>query len=176
VAVWGAGGVGLNVIAGAALAGAGTIVAIDPLAERRAHALARGATHAVAPEEAAVAVAAATAARGVDHAFEVVGRPEVMADALAALAAGGQLVLVGAAARDTKLAFHPRAFMSRQQRIVGCIYGSLRPHADLPVLLDWCRDGRLRVDDLVTSRIGLEELPAAFREPRGGVRTVVVLE
>jgi Zn-dependent alcohol dehydrogenase len=64
--------------------------------------------------------------------------------------------------------------MSKQQRIVGCIYGSLHPHEDLPELLRWCAEGRLPLDDLVGTTITLDELPAAFVEPpRDGVRTVV---
>jgi S-(hydroxymethyl)glutathione dehydrogenase/alcohol dehydrogenase len=166
IAVFGAGGVGLNVVSGALLAGARRIVAVDPDPGRREGALARGATEALAPEEAGEL--------GVDHAFEAVGHPDVMAQALAALAPGGQLVLIGASARDALLSFHPRAFMSRQQRIVGCIYGSLRPHVDLPVLLRLAAQGRLPLADLVGARIGLDGLPRAFVDPpAGGVRTVV---
>jgi S-(hydroxymethyl)glutathione dehydrogenase/alcohol dehydrogenase len=171
VGVWGAGGVGLNVVSAARLAEAAMIVAIEQDPKRRALALARGATDAVAPE------AAAGVAVDLDYAFEVVGEPEVMTAALAALGIGGTLVLVGAAARDALLPFHPRAFMSKQQRIVGCIYGSLHPHADLPELLRWCADGRLPLDDLIGRRISLEELPGAFVEPpTDGVRTMVTFE
>jgi S-(hydroxymethyl)glutathione dehydrogenase / alcohol dehydrogenase len=139
VAVWGTGGVGLNVVSGARLAGARTIVAIDP--ERRADARARGATHVAAPEHAADTVWEATEGRGLDHAFEVVGEPALMQEALGLLARGGQLTLVGAAARDATLAFAPRAFMSAQHRIAGCIYGSVHPHEHLTRLLDWVADG-----------------------------------
>jgi S-(hydroxymethyl)glutathione dehydrogenase/alcohol dehydrogenase len=171
VGVWGAGGVGLNVVSAARLAEASTIVATDPDPERRELALARGATDAVAPE------GAADVAVDLDYAFEVVGEPEVMAAALSALGVGGTLVLIGAAARDALLPFHPRAFMSKQQRIIGCIYGSLHPHTDLPELLRWCADGRLPLEDLVGRRISLDELPAAFAEPpTDGVRTIVAFE
>jgi S-(hydroxymethyl)glutathione dehydrogenase/alcohol dehydrogenase len=168
VGVWGAGGVGLNVVSAARLAEAATIVAVDPDPERRELALARGATAAVEPD---------TELADLDYAFEVVGEPETMAAALASLGVGGTLVLVGAAARDALLSFHPRAFMSRQQRIVGCIYGSLHPHQDLPELLRWCADGRLPLDDLLGRQISLDELPAAFvQPPADGVRTIVVFE
>jgi S-(hydroxymethyl)glutathione dehydrogenase/alcohol dehydrogenase len=168
VGVWGAGGVGLNVVSAARLAEAATIVAVDPDPRRRELALARGATDAVEP---------GAELTDLDYAFEVVGEPEVMAEALAALGVGGRLVLVGAAARDALLAFQPRAFMSKQQQIVGCIYGSLHPHRDLPELLRWCANGRLPLADLVGRRITLAELPAAFVEPPGdGVRTIVTFE
>ena len=55
-------------------------------------------------------------------------------------------MLVGAAARDALMSFHPRALLSRQQRITGCIYGSARPHEDLPTLLRWCADGHTWID------------------------------
>jgi S-(hydroxymethyl)glutathione dehydrogenase/alcohol dehydrogenase len=165
VAVFGAGGVGLNVVVGSKLAGAAQIVVVDPDESRRALALARGATEALAPGE---------PFDPVDYAFEVVGEPAVMEQALAALAPGGELVLVGAAARDELLTFHPRALLSRQQRITGCIYGSVRPDTDLPALLRWCADGTIPVADLIGRRVTLDELEDAFAEPaHGGVRTVV---
>ena len=165
VAVFGAGGVGLNVVAGARLAGAQRIVAIDPNATRRDLALARGATEAIAPNE---------PFEPVDYAFEVVGEPEVMEAAAAALAPAGELVLVGAAARDATVSFHPRAFLSRQQRITGCIYGSARPAEHLPQLLEWAADGTIPLADLIGRRITLDELEDAFDEPAdGGVRTIV---
>jgi S-(hydroxymethyl)glutathione dehydrogenase/alcohol dehydrogenase len=174
VAVWGAGGVGLNIVfAATALARARVVIAVDPDPERREAAVRRGATLATSPEESAGAIERATTGRGVDHAFEVVGEPETMSAALAALAVGGQLTLVGAAARDARLAFGPRGFMSRQQRIVGCIYGSVLPAADLPLLLEWCRAGLVPLEDLIGDRVTLEDLPAVFEQPRAGVRTLV---
>jgi len=110
----------------------------------------------------------------VDHAFEVVGVPAVMEEALGSLGPGGQLVLVGAAARPDTIALQPRAFMSKQQRITGCIYGSAKPARHLPQLLDWVADGTVPVADLIGRRITLDELEDAFDQPAGGgVRTVV---
>jgi len=165
VAVFGAGGVGLNVVVGARLAGAGRIVAIDPDPARLELARARGATELRAPGEAFDAV---------DYAFEVVGDPVVMEAAVEALAPGAELVLVGAAARDATMSFHPRAFLSRQQRITGCIYGSARPAEHLPQLVAWAAEGTIPLGDLIGRRIDLDELEDAFVEPaNGGVRTVV---
>jgi len=165
VAVFGAGGVGLNVVVGARLADASTIIVVDPDEGRRALAVARGATAALAPGE---------PFDPVDYAFEVVGAPAVMEEALASLAPGGELVLVGATARDGLMSFHPRAFLSKQQRITGCIYGSARPHEHLPKLLDWSADGTIPLADLIGRRVTLNELQDAFHEPaNGGVRTVV---
>jgi S-(hydroxymethyl)glutathione dehydrogenase / alcohol dehydrogenase len=168
VAVLGAGGVGLNVVVGAHMAGATRIVAIDPDERRLELARARGATECLRPEQ---------TFEPVDYAFEVVGEPAVMERALASLGPGGELVLVGAAARPDTMSFHPRAFMSNQQRITGCIYGSARPAEHLPQLLDWVADGTIPVADLIGRRIALDELEAAFGEPaNGGVRTVVSFE
>jgi S-(hydroxymethyl)glutathione dehydrogenase / alcohol dehydrogenase len=165
VAVFGAGGVGLNVITGARIAKAGRIVAVDPDETRLELARARGATQTLVPGE---------PFDPVDHAFEVVGEPAVMEQALASLAPAGELVLVGATARDALLSFHPRAFLSRQQRITGCIYGSVDPQKHLPQLLAWCADGTIPVADLIGRRITLDELEVAFDEPAdGGVRTVI---
>jgi S-(hydroxymethyl)glutathione dehydrogenase / alcohol dehydrogenase len=165
VAVFGAGGVGLNVVVGARLADAGRIVAIDPDPARLELARARAATELRPPGE---------AFEPVDHAFEVVGDPAVMEAAVEALAPGGQLVLVGATARDATMSFHPRAFLSRQQRITGCIYGSGRPAEHLPQLVAWAADGTIPLGDLIGRRIALDELEDAFDHPaNGGVRTVV---
>jgi S-(hydroxymethyl)glutathione dehydrogenase / alcohol dehydrogenase len=165
VAVFGAGGVGLNIVAGARIAGASRIAVVDPDDTRLALALARGATHALTPGE---------PFDPVDYAFEVVGEPAVIEQALDALAPAGELVLVGATARDALVSFHPRAFLSRQQRITGCIYGSVNPREHLPQLLSWCADGTVPLGDLIGHRITLDELPDAFDDPaNGGVRTVV---
>jgi S-(hydroxymethyl)glutathione dehydrogenase/alcohol dehydrogenase len=165
VAVFGAGGVGLNIVTGARIADAGRIVAVDPGESRLELARARGATHTVRPGE---------PIEPVDYAFEVVGDPAVMEQAFASLAPAGELVLVGATARDALMSFHPRAFLSRQQRITGCIYGSVDPHQHLPQLLAWCADGTIPLGDLIGRRITLDELETAFHEPaNGGVRTVI---
>lgn len=72
------------------------------------------------------------------------------------------------------MSFHPRAFLSKQQRITGCIYGSARPSEHLPKLLAWVAGGRIPVADLIGRRVTLDELEDAFDQPaNGGVRTVV---
>jgi S-(hydroxymethyl)glutathione dehydrogenase / alcohol dehydrogenase len=161
VAVFGAGAVGLNVVAGARLAGAAPIAAVDPDPRRLELAYARGAV--------------ARDRDRFDHVFEAVGAPEVMEEALDAVDAGGQLTLIGAAARDAVMSFHPRRFLSQQQRIAGCIYGSIgRPQDELAMLLRLCADGAVPLADLIGRRVPLEELERAFADPDdAGVRTVV---
>jgi Zn-dependent alcohol dehydrogenase len=96
-----------------------------------------------------------------------------MAAALDALGIGGTLVLVGAAARGDVLAFLPRRFMSRQQRVVGCIYGSLRPRVDLPTLLRLGAAGHIPLRDLVGQTVAFDALAETLGSPSHGVRTVV---
>lgn len=173
VAVWGVGGVGQNVVVGAQLALAGQIIAVDPDPARRQAALRHGAGVACGPDDALATIARATGGAGVDVAFDVVGRPETMATAIDALGVGGTLVLVGAAARTDELCFQPRRFMSRQQRIVGCIYGSLRPRIDLPLLLRLCADRTIPTEDMLGGDVTLDELPQVFAQPSNGLRTIV---
>lgn len=177
VAVFGVGGVGLNVVQGARLAHASTIIAVDPAEPKRQLAREFGATHAVDPAEddPVEAVAALTQGRGVDHAFDVVGLPAVADQALQTLAQGGVLTLVGNAARDATVSFHPRLLLSKQQSIRGCVYGSCRPPVDFPLLAEWHLRGQLKLEELVTRTITLAELPEVFQaapEP-AGIRTVV---
>jgi S-(hydroxymethyl)glutathione dehydrogenase/alcohol dehydrogenase len=176
VVVIGAGGVGLNIIQGARLANAGFIIAIDLNDENLGRAASVfGATHTLNSRETdpAAAVREITGGRGVEHVFEVVGLPVLMQQGINMLARGGTLTLVGAAEREAQFSFHPRRFMSMQQTIKGCIYGSIRPAVDLPMFADWYMDGRLRLDDLHTATINLEDVPAVFAGGSGGIRTII---
>ena len=117
VVVIGTGGVGLNVVQGARLSNAGQVIAIDRDEEKLAVASQIGATHCVNSDaiDPVGAVREMTGGRGVDHVFEVVGRPQLMAAGIDMLARGGSLTLVGAAGRDEVLSMKPRSFMSKQQ-------------------------------------------------------------
>jgi S-(hydroxymethyl)glutathione dehydrogenase/alcohol dehydrogenase len=180
VVVIGAGGVGLNVVQGARMRGAATILAVDPDPKRRALAAAFGATAGIDPgcEDVEAAVRRHGDGQGADHVFEVVGRVELMSLSLSLLGRGGTLTLVGAAPRDAKLSFTPRQFMSDQHRIVGCIYGDVDPARDLAMFAQWYLDGTLQLDPLLGRSVGLRDVPALFDAPadRSGVRTVVHLE
>jgi S-(hydroxymethyl)glutathione dehydrogenase / alcohol dehydrogenase len=176
VAVFGAGGVGLSAILAARLAGAAAIVAVDPAAGRRAIATDLGATHAVDPGEAASAIADLTGA-GVDYAIESSGAAGVVAAAYAAVRPGGTLVCVGIPPEDAVVEL-PGAALVREEKIVtGCLYGSCRPHTDMPMLLDLFLDGRLPLDRLVGATYPLDEIDRAFADMRegGGVRTLIDL-
>lgn len=164
VAIFGTGGVGLNVVQGARLANASQIIALDLSEQKLQQARDFGATHSINPNTAdpVNAILELTAGRGVDHAFDVVGQPDVMEQALGALAQGGVLTLVGNAARDATLAFHPRALLAKQQSIRGCVYGSCRPPLEFPLFADWYQRGWLKLDELLSATITLDDLPAEF--------------
>lgn len=176
-AVIGAGGVGLNVIQGARLANADPIIAIDIDDAKLEMAKRYGATHTINSnaQDPVKTVKDLTGGRGVEYAFEVVGVPQLMLQAIDMLARGGALVFIGAAARDATLPFFPRRFMSQQQRMLGCIYGNIRPGLDFPLFANWYMDGRLLLDELHTRSITLDDVPDAFAHhtETGGVRTVV---
>jgi S-(hydroxymethyl)glutathione dehydrogenase/alcohol dehydrogenase len=177
VVVIGAGGVGLNVIQGARLANARLIIAVDINDERLSRACEFGATSIISgrSKDVVAKVKELTWGRGVEHVFEAVGVPELMLQGIEMLARGGVLTLIGAAARDAVLPFHPRRFMSQQQNIRGCIYGNIRPPIDLPIFADWYIEGRLRLDELQTGSVTLEEVPDFFAHYGGqdGIRTIV---
>jgi len=177
VAVLGVGGVGLNIVQGARLAGASHILAVDISDERLQFARQFGATEGVNASlpDLVDRVRGVTGGRGLDFVFEVVGSPALMSTAVDMLGRGGELVLVGAAARDAEFAFAPRRLMSNQQVIRGSIYGNIRPALHLPLFADWCIDGRLNVKGLVSQSVSLEDVPALFEAPSRlrGIRTII---
>jgi S-(hydroxymethyl)glutathione dehydrogenase / alcohol dehydrogenase len=177
-AVIGCGGVGQQVIAGLRLAGAGTIVAVDRDPTMLELSLARGATHAV---DATASGAAGTVREltngGVDHAFEVVGRPETMRLAWDCLRAGGNAVVVGLAAVGVEASFPAIEFLS-DKGIKGCYYGSGNPSAELASLVQLAADGRLVLSDVVTRLTDLDGIPEGLERLRrgGGGRTVAIID
>ncbi len=178
VCVIGCGGVGLQVVAGARLAGAARIVAVDRDGAKLELALRRGATHAVdsgAPDVAAV-VRGLTAG-GVDHAFEVVGRAETIRLAWDVLRPGATAIVVGLAPRGVEVALPASEFLS-EKAIKGCYYGSANVAAELPQLVELVADGRLELADVVSHITPLEGVEEALgRLRRGeGTRTVLVVD
>ncbi len=178
VAVIGCGGVGLQVIAAARLAGAGTIVAVDRRPEKLAHALQRGATHAVdaSGDDPAAEVAALTGG-GADHAFEVVGAAPTIRLAWDCLRPGGTAVVVGLAPRGVEVSLPAIEFLS-EKAIVGSYYGTGDPVAALPGLVELVRSGRLELGDMVSHLIELDGVADAMdRLRRGeGDRSVIVID
>ena len=178
VAVFGCGGVGAAAVAGAALAGARTIVAID--LERRKLGAARrlGATHGVnAREEDPVeAVRAATGGFGADVVIEAVGRPETYQQAFYARDLAGTVVLVGVPTPDMRLEMPLLDFFSHGGALKTSWYGDCLPSRDFPMLIDLYRQGRLDLDRFVSATISIEEVEDAFTAMHHGdvLRSVVV--
>ena len=178
VCVVGCGGVGLQVVAAARLAGAGPIVAVDRVAEKLALAEARGATHGVDASEpdAARAVRRLTAG-GVDHAFEVVGRAETIRLAWDTLRPGATATVVGLAPVGVDASVPAVDFLS-EKSLRGSFYGSGNPAAEISRLAELAADGDLEIADVVSHFTDLDGIDEAFaRLRRGeGARTIVVLD
>jgi S-(hydroxymethyl)mycothiol dehydrogenase len=180
VAVFGCGGVGDAAIAGARLAGATTIVAVD-LDDRKLEWARRfGATHTVNAETTDVveAVRAATGGFGADVCVEAVGHPAVLEQAFFARDLAGTVVQVGVPAQDMR--FPDLAmieFFGRGGSLKPSWYGDCLPRRDFPLLIDLFLQGRLPLDAFVTERIGLEGVEEAFHKMERGevLRSVVVL-
>jgi S-(hydroxymethyl)glutathione dehydrogenase / alcohol dehydrogenase len=178
VVVVGTGGVGLNSVQGAALCGARTIVAVDLSDGKLAAARRLGATHALNParEDAAAAIRALTAGRGAEYVFVTVGAKAAIEQAFGLLARGGAVVVVGMPAAGVTAAFDPATLAADSQRVLGSKMGSARLRTDIPMLVDLYRQGRLKVDELISGRYPLEEINEAVASARRGeaLRNVVM--
>jgi S-(hydroxymethyl)glutathione dehydrogenase / alcohol dehydrogenase len=178
VCVVGCGGVGLQVVAGARLAGAATIVAVDRDPAKLELARRRGATHVVEADggDTAAEIRALTDG-GADHAFEVVGRPETMRLAWDALRSGGAATVVGLAPVGVEVSLPAIEFLS-EKSIRGCYYGSANVAAELPDLVQLVVDGRLELADVVSHFTDLDGVQDALDRLRAGegARTIVVVD
>jgi len=178
VAVIGTGGVGLNTVQGAVLAGASRIVAVDLVDHKLETARAFGATDALngARDDVGAAVAELTGGRGLDYAFVAAGSGKAIEQALTLVGAGGTVVLVGLATGA-----HPpidaETVADRSQRIIGSKMGSTRPQLDIPAYVELYRRGRLKLDELVSGRYALAEVNEAIASGDRGeaLRAVLVL-
>jgi S-(hydroxymethyl)glutathione dehydrogenase/alcohol dehydrogenase len=177
VVVVGCGGVGLNVVQGARLAGATDIIAVDPVAAKRELATRLGATATIDPsvDDPVEAVRALTDGRGADVGFEVVGRRATIDATLDMTRRGGRLVLVGVPDLADVPSVLERLYFSART-ITACSYGSVDVRRDVPRLLDWHREGRLDLAALVSEEIALEQVDAAMDDlngPTDAVRRVI---
>jgi Zn-dependent alcohol dehydrogenase len=175
VAVVGCGGVGLNVVQGARLAGAATIVAVDIAPDKVDLARTFGATNVVVADDGDLTSAILSVVpAGVDYAFDVTGVPGVLTQAFNSTRDGGTTVMVGSPPSAAALEISPqKLFFSRTLR--GCTGGDGVPARDLPMLVDLCMNGRLLLDELVSERVPLEDINGAIERVRAGkVARVVV--
>ena len=177
VAVFGAGGVGVNVIQGAALAGAKMIIAIDRDARRLDDALIFGATHIIDASDLdpVAVVRQLTDGRGVDYAFEAVGLPVTIRQAYDCLAKRGVAMTVGIAPTATEVTISPVGLVYEERVLTGSLYGSAAPKTDIPMMIELYRNGRLKLDELLTRAYPIEEINEAYEAMRSGetLRSVV---
>jgi S-(hydroxymethyl)glutathione dehydrogenase/alcohol dehydrogenase len=178
VVVVGCGGVGMNAVQGAAAAGAGRVIAVDPSLSKRNAALSFGASDALDPTEGDLRAAldAIIGDDGADHVLITVGSTSAVEQGLTLVGRGGQLVVVGLPADGETARFAPADLAVDEQRIVGCLMGSTRLPVDIPMLLEHYRAGRLRLDELITARYPLEDINEAIAAVNRGeaLRNVIV--
>jgi S-(hydroxymethyl)glutathione dehydrogenase/alcohol dehydrogenase len=178
VVVIGLGGVGLSVVAAARAAGASDVIAVDVSESKKALAEAAGATDFVVSSDALSRdIRARTSKRGADHAFECVGRASTIRAAWRATRRGGQVTVVGMGRADDMVELSALDIFSSARTLKASVYGSSDPDMEVPALAADVLSGALKLDHLITDRIGLADVPAAFeRMARGeGARSVVVL-
>jgi S-(hydroxymethyl)glutathione dehydrogenase/alcohol dehydrogenase len=177
VAVFGVGGVGLATLQSARIAGAARLIAVDVSPAKEELARAAGATDfVVASAETPRTIRGLTDRQGVDVAVECVGRAETIRAAWDATRRGGRTTVVGIGGKDQVVSFNALEIFHWGRTLSGCVYGDSDPARDLPVLAEHVRGGRLDLGALVTERIGLDGIPAAFENMltgKGG-RAVVV--
>jgi S-(hydroxymethyl)glutathione dehydrogenase / alcohol dehydrogenase len=176
VAVFGAGLVGLGAVAGARLAGAERIIAIDLSAERLEHAKAQGATETMLGGPGVVErIVESTGGFGADYTFEATGSVAVMRQAVETARMGwGLCTVAGVAGRGAVLEVVPR-YLITGRRIAGASFGGAKGRDRVPELVDLYLDGKLDLESLVTNRISLDEVNDAFAamDRHEGIRTVI---
>ena len=180
VAVFGLGGIGLNVIQGARMVGADKIIGIDLNPGKRAMAEAFGMTHFVNPHEVGrdkvVQAIVDLTGGGADFSFECIGNTSIMRQALECCHRGwGESIIIGVAASGQEIATRP--FQLVTGRIWrGTAFGGARGRTDVPKIVDWYMEGKIRIDELITHKLRLEEINTAFDLMHEGksIRSVVV--
>ncbi len=177
VAVFGAGGIGLNIIQGAVLCGAVPIIAVDASEDKAALARQFGATHSLPSDDSTVErIQRLTGGRGVDRAFEAVGKPTLQERAFAATRPGGTLTLVGTTPDGSRTNL-PGAIITRTEKVIrGCSYGSVNPQRDIPLLLDLYRAGKLKLEEMITRRYRLDEINQAYADMLSGALARGIIE
>jgi S-(hydroxymethyl)mycothiol dehydrogenase len=180
VAVFGCGGVGDAAIAGAKLAGATTIIAVDISDTKLEWARKFGATHTVNSKETdpVEAIKGLTGGFGVDVAIDAVGHPAVFEQAFYARDLAGRVVMVGVPTPDMEITLPAIEIFGRGGAIKSSWYGDCLPSRDFPMLIDLYLQGRFDLDAFVSETIGLEDVEEAFEKMHKGevLRSVVVFE
>jgi S-(hydroxymethyl)glutathione dehydrogenase/alcohol dehydrogenase len=179
VVVFGLGGIGLNVIQGARIAGADMIVGVDINPRRKEMAEKFGMTHFVNPKEISgdlVPHLVELTGGGADHSFECVGNVNLMRQALECAHRGwGKSTIIGVAGAGQEISTRP--FQLVTGRVwQGSAFGGARGRTDVPKIVDWYMDGKINIDDLITHRLPLDKINEGFELMERGesIRTVVI--
>lgn len=168
-AVIGCGGVGLNAIQGLALTGCHPIIAVDTMDKKLDFARQLGATHTVnARQVDVVETLRELTGRGPDYVFDAVGAGATIRQMLQATRPGGTAVLVGMYDVKQEVPILPGWIVSQNKRFLGSFAGSVRPGIDLPMLQKLYLAGKLKLDELISKRYALEDLPQAFEDMEAG--------
>ena len=178
VAVFGLGGIGLNVIQGARMVGADRIIGIDTNPAKRVLAERFGMTHFINPEEVADVVGAIVDLTdgGVDYSFECIGNVKVMRQALECCHKGwGESIIIGVAGAGQEISTRPFQLVTgRSWR--GTAFGGAKGRSDVPKIVDWYMNGKINIDDLITHTLPLDDINEGFDLMHRGesIRSVVV--
>ncbi len=178
VAVVGAGGVGLSVIQGARIAGASTILAIDPNEAKHPIAKQFGATHTATLDNLAETNGLLTLGQGFDYAFEVVGKSAAITTAWSVTRRGGDVIVVGAGAGDDNWQQSAFSLLFEGKNLKASLYGGCDLKRDIPLFVDLWRAGKLDLESLITRRIKFEDLNSAVEALNSGdvIRQVVLFD
>jgi S-(hydroxymethyl)glutathione dehydrogenase/alcohol dehydrogenase len=176
VVIFGAGGVGLNAVSGARIAGASRIVVIDLASKRLDEATRFGATDVIDSTTTKPVEAVRELLRGgADHVFDFVGLKVVAEQGLAMLGVGGGLYLVGVSRPDVDIALNIVNAIGGQKRVEGVNNGSANLKRDIPMFAELYLQGRMNLDDLVSKQIGLREVNDGYAALKGGSLNRVVV-
>jgi S-(hydroxymethyl)glutathione dehydrogenase/alcohol dehydrogenase len=178
VAVFGAGGVGLATIQGARIAGARMIISVDTVEAKFKYAREVGATHTVnASKDDPVKAIRTLTGGGVDYSFEAIGLKIAAEQSFDCLKPGGTATVIGMIPVGQKIELDGPSFL-REKKIQGCTMGSNRFKVDMPRYIEFYRQGRLKLDEMITRRGKLEDVNEAFRAMKAGevARTVLMFD
>ncbi|MFQ5667143.1 MAG: Zn-dependent alcohol dehydrogenase [Candidatus Binatia bacterium] len=179
VAVFGCGGVGLNVIQGATLSGASQVIAVDLVEQKLEWATEFGATDTLNGKDVTDvpdAIRGLTGGLGVDYAFEVIGAPAVITQAFLSAKRGGKAVIVGVPGFGQEVTIPGLMLPIEEKSLIGSLYGSANMRRDIPKLIDLYMRKKLKIDELISRRIKLDDINAAFDAMQGGevARSVIL--
>jgi S-(hydroxymethyl)glutathione dehydrogenase/alcohol dehydrogenase len=177
VAVIGCGGIGLNCIQGALIAGARRVIAVDVLENKLEMARQFGATDTVNANDDPVEQVKRLTGDGVDHAFEAIGLKVATEQAWAMLRRGGTATIIGMIPMGATIELPGMQFM-QEKKIQGSTMGSNRFRIDMPLIIDYYRQGRLKLDELVSARMPLDDINRAFDAMKAGevARSVLLFD